>query len=128
MTTAPPTGPVAPLTGLLTKAPAQARLAVELLSRPLGEWGIPLLGAGPHSFLVYGTAIPMLALTMFGADLVRRASLVMSVLILVCALSIFIAGIAAKSGEIAAIAAEAPWLAQGDDARFMSDLALRVQG
>lgn len=56
----------APLTGLLTKAPAQARLAVELLSRPLGEWGIPLLGAGPHSFLVYGTAIPMLALTLFG--------------------------------------------------------------
>ena len=29
---------------------------------------------------------------------------------------------------LAAIAAEAPWLAQGDDARFMSDLALRVQG
>lgn len=50
----------------------------------------------------------LLALTMFGADLVRRASLVMSVLILVCALSIFIAGIAAKGGEIAAIAAAGP--------------------
>lgn len=56
----------APLTGLISRAPEHARLAVELLSRPLGEWGIPLLGAGPHSFLVYGAAIPMLALTLFG--------------------------------------------------------------
>lgn len=28
---------------------------------------------------------------------------------------------------LGAIAAEAPWLAQGDDARFMSDIALRLQ-
>ena len=29
---------------------------------------------------------------------------------------------------LGAIAAEAPWLAAGDDARFMSDVALRLQG
>ena len=29
---------------------------------------------------------------------------------------------------LAAIAAEAEWLAQGDDARFMSDVALRLKG
>ncbi len=45
---------------------AQARIAAELLSRPLGEWGIPLFGAGAHGVLVYGAAIPMLALAMFG--------------------------------------------------------------
>ncbi|MEA4940440.1 MAG: hypothetical protein VB091_12740 [Christensenella sp.] len=50
----------------------------------------------------------LLTLTMFGADLVRRASLVMSVLILICALSIFLVGIVAKSGEITAIAAAGP--------------------
>ncbi len=31
------------------------------------------------------------------------------------------------SDLLAAIAAEAPWLAQGDDARFMSNVALRLQ-
>jgi peptidyl-tRNA hydrolase, PTH1 family len=31
------------------------------------------------------------------------------------------------SGLLAAIAAEAHWLAQGDEARFMSDIALRLQ-
>jgi PTH1 family peptidyl-tRNA hydrolase len=31
------------------------------------------------------------------------------------------------SDVLAAIAAEAPWLAKGDDARFMSDVALRLQ-
>lgn len=29
---------------------------------------------------------------------------------------------------LGAVAAEAPWLAKGDDARFMSDVALRLQG
>ncbi|WP_300973917.1 aminoacyl-tRNA hydrolase [Sphingomonas sp. LHG3406-1] len=33
----------------------------------------------------------------------------------------------ALSDLLAAIAAEAPWLASGDDARFMSDVALRLQ-
>ncbi len=64
----------APLFGLVSKASAfgsEARIAAELLSRPLGEWGIPLLGAGPHSFLVYGAAIPMLALTLFGFGIKR---------------------------------------------------------
>jgi PTH1 family peptidyl-tRNA hydrolase len=32
------------------------------------------------------------------------------------------------SDLLAAIAAEAGWLAQGDDARFMSDVAMRLQG
>jgi PTH1 family peptidyl-tRNA hydrolase len=31
------------------------------------------------------------------------------------------------SDLLAAIAAEARWLAEGDDARFMSDVALRLQ-
>ena len=31
------------------------------------------------------------------------------------------------SDLLAAVAAEAPWLAKGDDARFMSDVALRLQ-
>jgi PTH1 family peptidyl-tRNA hydrolase len=31
------------------------------------------------------------------------------------------------SDLLGAIAAEAPWLAQGEDARFMSDVALRMQ-
>jgi PTH1 family peptidyl-tRNA hydrolase len=31
------------------------------------------------------------------------------------------------SDLLAAIAAEAAWLAKGDDARFMSDVALRLQ-
>ena len=50
----------------------------------------------------------LLALTMFGVDLVRRVSLVMSVLILICALSIFIIGIITKSGEIVSIASAGP--------------------
>ena len=29
---------------------------------------------------------------------------------------------------LGAIAAEAPWLAEGDDARFMNEVALRLQG
>lgn len=42
----------------------------------------------------------LLVLTMFGAGLVRDASSVMSVLILLCAVIIFITGIARKSGQI----------------------------
>ncbi len=34
----------------------------------------------------------------------------------------------ALTDMLAAIAAEAPWLAAGDEARFLSDLALRLQG
>lgn len=68
----------APFFGLITKAGAfgtQARIAAELASRPLGEWGLPLLGASAHSFLVYGTAIPMLALTLFGFGIKRLRGL-----------------------------------------------------
>ena len=49
----------------------------------------------------------LLSLTMFGAGIVRKASTVMSVLILICALAIFIMGIHVKSGEIASIFANA---------------------
>ena len=47
----------------------------------------------------------LLLLTMVGAGLVRSASSVMSVLILLCAVIIFITGIARKSGEIARVLA-----------------------
>ena len=45
----------------------------------------------------------LLILTMFGSNLVRKASTVMSVLILICALSIFIIGISHRTTEIAQI-------------------------
>lgn len=45
----------------------------------------------------------LLALTIFGADLVRKASSAMSVLILLCALTIFLCGISAKADVIGGI-------------------------
>ena len=53
------------------------------------------------SILVVG--VILLSLTMFGADLVRKASSVMSVLIIVCAFSIFMCGIALKRTEISVL-------------------------
>lgn len=47
--------------------------------------------------------VVLLALTVFGAGLVRKVSSVMSVLILVCAVLIFIFGIARKLGEISLV-------------------------
>lgn len=53
------------------------------------------------SILVIG--VLLLVLTMFGADLVRKASSVMSILILICAILIFIFGIAKKLDEISVV-------------------------
>ena len=53
------------------------------------------------SILVVG--VILLSLTMFGADLVRKASSVMSVLIIVCAFSIFMCGIVLKRTEISVL-------------------------
>ena len=49
----------------------------------------------------------LLVLTMFGAGLVRKASSVMSVLILVCALAIFAVGIVRRGGEIGRVMSSA---------------------
>lgn len=56
----------------------------------------------------YGVSIVLIGillmfLTMFGADLVRKASSVMSILIMVCALSIYIYGIATRPEGIASV-------------------------
>ena len=57
------------------------------------------------SILLIG--IVLLSLTMFGAGIVRKASSVMSLLILICALAIFVIGINFKSGELSSIFANA---------------------
>ncbi len=54
----------------------------------------------PYILAVALVGAVLLLLTMFGADLVRKASSAMSILILICALTIFCCGIAQKSGEI----------------------------
>lgn len=56
--------------------------------------------------------VVLLILTMFGADLVRKASTVMTVLILITALCIFAVGIAQKGDVILQIFAEGPTWSQ----------------
>jgi uncharacterized membrane protein YkvI len=52
--------------------------------------------------------VVLLVLTMFGAELVRKASTIMTVLILITAISIFIVGIAQKGDAILQIFAQGP--------------------
>ena len=52
----------------------------------------------------------LLVLTIFGADLMRKVSTVMSALILVCSLSIFVIGIASHTPEIAQVFRQGPSL------------------
>lgn len=70
--------------------------------------------AGAATLLVDAVGLPymvailiigalLLVLTMFGANLVRKVSSVMSLLILVCALTIFIVGIVQRSGDISLV-------------------------
>ena len=66
----------------------------------------------PYVLAVIIVGVILLILTMFGADLVRKASTIMSVVILICAVTIFIFGITQKSFEISIIAAEGPTLSQ----------------
>ena len=54
----------------------------------------------PYGLAVLIVGILLLFLTMFGADLVRRASSVMSILILICALSIFVYGVVIRWDSI----------------------------
>lgn len=54
----------------------------------------------------------LLVLTMFGADLVRKASTVMTVLILITAIAIFVVGIVQKGGVIVQIFAQGPTWSQ----------------
>ena len=64
----------------------------------------------PYMIAILVIGVILMILTLFGADLVRKASSVMSVLILVCALTIFIYGIYLKRAEIAAVyAAPTDW-------------------
>lgn len=65
----------------------------------------------------YGVAILivgliLLLLTIFGADLVRKVSTVMSLLILICALTIFTVGIFSRNVEIGAALRQGPELRQ----------------
>lgn len=55
----------------------------------------------PYLLAIVVIGALLLLLTMFGAGLVRKASSVMSVLILACALTIFIFGIFRRSGSVA---------------------------
>ena len=54
----------------------------------------------PYALAILIIGVVLVLLTMFGEGLVRKASSVMSILILICAVSIFIMGISQKSGEI----------------------------
>ena len=63
---------------------------------------IPYLGA------VVIISVLLLSMTMFGANLVRRVSAIMSALILACALSIFIVGIVQKGNAVGAIFTAGP--------------------
>ena len=54
--------PILPILGavhLATRFP----LAVDLATRPLGEWDLALFGAGAHSWLLLASALPAIALT-----------------------------------------------------------------
>jgi serine protease len=60
--------PIAPLVGLGARVGAlrTLHLCVELAMRPLGEWDLVLLGVGAHRWWLLASALPAVALTMFG--------------------------------------------------------------
>lgn len=66
----------------------------------------------PYGVAIVFVGLILLALTIFGADLVRKVSTVMSVLILICALTIFAVGISNRPLEILAVFQEGPQLSQ----------------
>ncbi len=60
--------PFAPLGGLVARTGGLRALhtCVELAMRPLGEWDLVLAGAGAHRWLLLASALPAIALTLFG--------------------------------------------------------------
>ena len=66
----------------------------------------------PYGVAILFVGLILLLLTIFGADLVRKVSTVMSLLILICALTIFVVGIANRPMEIMAVFEEDPQLFQ----------------
>jgi serine protease len=54
--------PLAPLFGGAGLA-ARFPRAIELVTRPLGEWDLALFGAGAHAWLLFASALPAMALT-----------------------------------------------------------------
>ena len=66
----------------------------------------------PYGVAILFVGLSLLLLTIFGADLVRKVSTVMSLLILICALTIFVVGIANRPMEIMAVFEEGPQLSQ----------------
>ena len=66
----------------------------------------------PYGVAILFAGLILLLLTIFGADLVRKVSTVMSLLILICALTIFVVGIANRPMEIMAVFEEGPQLSQ----------------
>lgn len=54
--------PILPVLGA-TRLATRFPLAVDLVTRPLGEWDLALFGAGSHGFLLFASALPALALT-----------------------------------------------------------------
>ena len=54
-----PLAPVFGAAGLAARFPR----AVDLLTRPLGEWDLALFGAGTHAWLLFASALPAIALT-----------------------------------------------------------------
>jgi len=54
-----PLAPVFGATGLAARFP----LAVDLVTRPLGEWDLVALGAGAHAWLLLASGLPAIALT-----------------------------------------------------------------
>jgi len=66
----------------------------------------------PYILAVIIIGVILLILTMFGAGLVRKASTAMSILILICAVTIFIFGINRQSEQISIIISKGPELSQ----------------
>lgn len=66
----------------------------------------------PYGVAILFVGLILLLLTIFGADLVRKVSTVMSLLILICALTIFVVGVANRPMEIMAVFEEGPQLSQ----------------
>lgn len=66
----------------------------------------------PYGVAILFVGLILLLLTIFGADLVRKVSTVMSLLILICALTIFVVGIANRPMEIMAVFEEGLQLSQ----------------
>ncbi len=66
----------------------------------------------PYGVAILFVGLILLLLTIFGADLVRKVSTVMSLLILICALTIFVVGIANRPMEIMAVFEEGPQISQ----------------